>query len=518
MDNDNKIENTELTPAQRHKDVLLFLNKELDNLQTHSGNTNTYNLEKEYAKTKKNKSPFVVLLLLGCFLLTLGSAWLLSSSINKQNQSIEINLEEFDSLNLKTLLDSVTKVQDKYDNAVKKRDQAISQMESEIKKAESQRDDDLFVLESVQMVDDTAFYSRKRAIIAEYEKKVEEIKTEYEAKIELLEEDVEKYKKELASYDSSKIESAKELEKAVSSERSVQELEKKRLVESYEERIAQLETEIDAYTSNKSVRSAVEQVTSKYAKEIDRLDPIIKDQQAKDIVSEYKFKITQTYAAQDFENYWAENEVLAEDFKKYEDLYTKYKYLNKFISNVPQKNSIPGFVNTSNKLVDEMSNAFSTSMVKLLEEKNELLKQIEELEQQMEALQLQQQEELAAVAEQNALEKNALEQYYTRINYSYTNCINQMVNAADQSAVVVYATDKDSVVIYVVPRARFLIQPEITHVEVYGTQIVKGRLTSYNATEGYYKFIPCVDDEGNEVDFNLKDIVPGAFVKILSVE
>ena len=215
MDNDNKIEANELTSAQRHKDVLLFLNKELDNLQMHSGTASTYNLEKEYAKTKKNKSPFVFFMILACVLFTVGIAFILRYTINKQNQSIEINLEEFDSLNLKALLDSVTKVQDKYDNAVKKRDQAIAQMENEIKMAETKRDDDLFVLESVQLVDDTAFASRKRNIIAEYEEKVAAIKAQYEEKLVVLEADVEKYKKELASYDASKIESAKELEKAL---------------------------------------------------------------------------------------------------------------------------------------------------------------------------------------------------------------------------------------------------------------------------------------------------------------
>ena len=301
MDNDNKIEANELTSAQRHKDVLLFLNKELDNLQMHSGTASTYNLEKEYAKTKKNKSPFVFFMILACVLFTVGIAFILRYTINKQNQSIEINLEEFDSLNLKALLDSVTKVQDKYDNAVKKRDQAIAQMENEIKMAETKRDDDLFVLESVQLVDDTAFASRKRKIIAEYEEKVAAIKAQYEEKLVVLEADVEKYKKELASYDASKIESAKELEKAVSSERSVQEMERKRLVASYEERISQLEEEIKVYTSNNSVRSAVKQVTSKYAKEIERLDPVIKDAQAKEIEKEYKFKLISAFDASDYE-------------------------------------------------------------------------------------------------------------------------------------------------------------------------------------------------------------------------
>lgn len=516
MDNDNKIEANELTSAQRHKDVLLFLNKELDNLQMHSGTASTYNLEKEYAKTKKNKSPFVFFMILACVLFTVGIAFILRYTINKQNQSIEINLEEFDSLNLKALLDSVTKVQDKYDNAVKKRDQAIAQMENEIKMAETKRDDDLFVLESVQLVDDTAFASRKRKIIAEYEEKVAAIKTQYEEKFVVLEADVEKYKKELASYDASKIESAKELEKAVSSERSVQEMERKRLVASYEERISQLEEEIKVYTSNNSVRSAVKQVTSKYAKEIERLDPVIKDAQAKEIEKEYKFKLISAFDASDYEALWAENEELAQNFQQYNDLYTKYEYVYKFIADVPQKNSIPSLVSTTNKLVNEMSSTFTSTVELLQSQKEELQAQIDELNSQIQMLQEQSEKELAELSAQKELEKNAMEQYYTRVNHNYTKCIDQMVNGAGQSAVVVHAVDKDSVIMYVVPRARLLIK-EGTQVEIYSTSIIKGRILPYDDA-GYYKFAPSIDEEGNEEDFNLKDIIPGAFVKILSVE
>ena len=131
-------------------------------------------------------------------------------------------------------------------------------------------------------------------------------------------------------------------------------------------------------------------------------------------------------------------------------------------------------------------------------------------------LQEQSEKELAELSAQKELEKNAMEQYYTRVNHNYTKCIDQMVNGAGQSAVVVHAVDKDSVIMYVVPRARLLIK-EGTEVEIYSTSIIKGRILPYNDA-GYYKFAPSIDEEGNEEDFNLKDIIPGAFVKILSVE
>lgn len=516
MDNDIKIEEKQITPAQRHKDVLLFLNKELDSLQMNAGSGNTYNLEHEYAKTRKNRSPFVPLVIIGCFLITLGIAWFLSYRITKQNQSVEVNLEEFDSLNLKTLLDSVTKVQDKYDNAVKKRDQAVSQMESELKQLENKKEDELFVLASLSKVDGVSA-AKRQAIIDEYETKVAAVRAQYEEKIAELEVEIQDYKTELATYDSSKVESAKALEQAVSSERSVQELEKKRLVETYENRIAQLEADVEAFTSDKSVRSAVEQVTKKYSGEIEKLDPVVKDEQAKAIVNDYRYKITKTYDAVNYQEMWQEDEALSANLQQYQDLYTKYKYLRKFVASVPQKNSIPGLVNTTNKLVDEMSETYISSIEVLQNQKNELLAQIEALNLQMEELELQHQEEIAAMLNKNELERGALEQYYARVNYNYKDCINQLVNTADQSGVVVYATSKDSVVVFVVPRYRYLITPAGTLVEIEGVHKVSGRLIPYG-DDGFYKFVSDVDENGNEVDYNLRDITPGSFVKFVSVE
>ena len=63
MDNDIKIKESK---NQIHKDVLLFLNKELEQIQQTSDN-NTYNLEEEYGKTKNNKSPFTYIVLFICF-------------------------------------------------------------------------------------------------------------------------------------------------------------------------------------------------------------------------------------------------------------------------------------------------------------------------------------------------------------------------------------------------------------------------------------------------------------------
>ena len=114
MDNDIKIIDKKES-SQTHKDVMLFLDDELNLLQKENA-ISSYNLEEEYEKTKKNKSLFSFLILAGCLVVVIFVSWGLKRYINQKNENITVNLEEFDNLNLKGLLDSVFKVQANYDN------------------------------------------------------------------------------------------------------------------------------------------------------------------------------------------------------------------------------------------------------------------------------------------------------------------------------------------------------------------------------------------------------------------
>ena len=146
MGNDNKINQND----QRHKVVLLFLNDELNRLQT-VNSSNSYDLEKEYAKTKKNKSLFSTLLLAGSMVVVFLLAWGITAYINSKNQEITVNLEEFEGLNVKNLLDSVSKVQANYDNAMKNRTNIISDRDIALKNAEEKRERELFLIDSLNL-------------------------------------------------------------------------------------------------------------------------------------------------------------------------------------------------------------------------------------------------------------------------------------------------------------------------------------------------------------------------------
>lgn len=512
MDNDNKIKSKEIGNAQRHKDVLLFLNEELNNLQTQT-TADTYNLEREYAKTKKHKSPFTFLLIFILFLLVFLVAFVMTKSIQKQNENIKVNLEEFTDLNLQSLLNSVTKVQDQYDNTINQIDLYKLTMNNSLKEAESKREDDLFILQSIEELDETASAAQKKAINAEYQAKIRKIKQEYEPKIAELEKQAEEYKKKLETFDDETIESARENEKVIDSERKLQELERKKIIDMYESRIEDLQKQITQKKSFSGVRSAVNQVSGKYSAEINKLDPVLKDEKADQIIKDERFSITKTFNSDFIIRFNSiEDEEILENFAEYQDFYDKYKYLRAAVAKIPQKNSIPQYVNTTNKIVDKMSDNYTETVLRLYKEKVQLNKDLLEAQKTIEDNKASYEQKLLEL--QNTYNQNLtnLDTNYKRSATAYEECITQMLNLTEHNAVVVSCFTKDDIRVFVVPRARYLVKSNKVKVEIYGTKVISGTLVSTNSN--YYKFI-AQNEEDAPMDFDLREIMPGAIVKIL---
>ncbi|MBR5645302.1 MAG: hypothetical protein IKX23_01520 [Treponema sp.] len=507
MDNGNKIAK-DLTPAQRHKDVLLFLNEELNNIQTRTSSVNTYDLEKEYAKTKKHKSPFAALVLIVCAAAVFGAAYLMSVIINKNNEKIEVNLEEFEDLNLRDLLNNVSKVQVNYDNAVKEKILLESQMQSEIQEAEAEKENELFVIDSLNLRSQSQINQRKWAVENAYNKKVREIKSSYEQKITTLELEIDNYKKELDSYDAAMLESAKEQEQALNSQRKVQEMEIERITKMYEDRITELQNTIsnDRNAKGKNVRNAVGEVAGRYKTELNNLDPVLKDSKADSIIDNAKNKNAQVMNARTFAgDNNISNETVISNISEYQAIYDDYKYLKKPVSSLPQKNSIPEYVNTMDMLVDQMSQTFLSTLNELNNDNLNLKAEIAKLNENVKNLNQEKEALNQRIASLGTTYKNRLD--------IYTDCISELILYTPFNAVVVTATDKDNITIYVAPKARYLVTENGTPVEIVGLENVRGKI--YPFGQDYFLFMPELDAEGNPVNFNLSNVKPGAQVKIL---
>ena len=405
MDNDNKINEENLSLKDRnkiHQEVMLFLGDELENIHK-SSKGQTYDIEKEYGKTKKNKSPFVALILTGCFVVVIGVSFMIHRIVSAKNSEIQVSLQKFDDLNLKGLLDTVSVAQSNYDNAIKTKATIEADMESKLKTANENYENEVFVLDSLKL-SESQYNDRVEELKKQYNDIVTEIHKEFDESIAQAEKQIQEYKKQLAEFDTAKIEAAREQEKALNSERQLRKLETEKLTKEYEDRIAEINNSMQELRlkSNEEIRNTVKEVTNKYQAEIDTLDPKLNDENANSIIQEagmyevYNFDGKKLFAESEIDSEIIENAV-----NVYQNIYDEYDYIDKTVASIPQKNSIPEYVKTSRTLVNAMGKTFYTTAMSLYDETVELNQEIEYRNEQIE----EKNQEIKKINEDFALER-----------------------------------------------------------------------------------------------------------------
>ena len=493
MGNDNKI-TEEQKSNQIHKEVMLFLGKELERIHQTSSEQ-TYNIEKEYAKTRKNHSPFSALMLIGCFLVVLAIAFIITKTISSKNEDISVSVAAFDDLNLKNLLNTVGAAQTNYENAVKKRATIEGDMSVKLKAADETRTNDLFVIESM-----TRLTKKKKAELeAEADKKYKEavaaIHEEYDGQLVQADKEIQEYKSQLAEFDAAKVQAAQEKEKALDTERRVKELEQKKIKDQYELRISELNQKLadTQKRSSEDMRRAVGSVSEQYQAEIALLDPKLNDSKAGKIIAE-----TKKSSAADFNGASALNArgitstQLTGAMNDYQKLYDDYKYLDKAVAALPQKNSIPSYVAASRKLVNQMGAAFTNTAVSLYNENVELNGKINSLS-----------GELAESQKQIKLQQASYEVAY-----------DNLLSLAKTNAVLVYATNYENMRVYIAAKARYLITENGADAEFKADKTIKGKIL--RAGDDSFYFEVGSDKNGERLEVNFESIAPGTPVKILS--
>lgn len=381
MDNDNKINEENLVLNDKneiHQEVMLFLGEELENIHK-SSKGQTYDIEEEYGKTKKHKSPFVTLILISCFVVVIGISFMIHKIVSVKNSEIQVNLQKFDDLNLKGLLDTVSSAQNNYDNAVKTKTTIEANMEAKLKSASESYENELFVLESLKL-SKSQYNERLEELKNQYNESVIEIHKEFDESIAQSEKQIQEYKKQLAEFDTAKIEAAREQEKALNSERQLRKLETEKLTKKYEDRIAEINNSMEEMRlkNNEEMRRTVMEVTNKYQAEIDTLDPQLNDENANIIIQEVSMYEADNFAGKKL---LAEVEIDSEKVKNavntYQNLYDEYDYIDKTVASIPQKKSIPQYVKTSRTLVNSMGETFYNTTMALYDETVELNREIE---------------------------------------------------------------------------------------------------------------------------------------------
>lgn len=493
MDYDYKINKEQ--PKNIHNEVMLFLGDELERIHQESA-AQSYDLEKEYEKTKHHKNYFGLIVLACTLVCVLGVTWGISAVISKHDKEVTVSLAEFDDLNLKGLLDSVAKVQNQYDNALKTKMNLENDLDTAIRAADNKFEDDVFIIDSMKIRSKSEREKRVNAAKAEQRAAISKAHEMYDSQIALAEKELAEYKAQLEEYNTTKIEAAKETEKLLDSERQLRALQEKEITDKYEKRISELETSIqDLRRQNtENMRKSVSEVADKYLEEIDLLDPVIKNEEADAVIQSTLENPTPDYnAAAALEQKEIKNERMVGFYNEYQTLYNNYQMFDQAVKALPQKNSIPSYVAASHEVVNQMSKAYVETTSLLHDENVELKGKVDQLNRAVET------------------ERNNAVKTIKQTQEGYETVCASLLTAAKASAIILTAGD-NGIEVYVAPDLRSSITEDGVDAEFKAGKSVKGKI--YPKKTGNYLFKAALDKDGNPLPVDMSKVEVGTVVRI----
>ena len=256
MDNDHKV-------IIQKPEVKLFLQDDVYAFNREK--PQVYDLEKEFAKVKAQKKhtilwPLIILFIISA-LLTFG----ITRYITYQNRQISVNVDVFEDINLRKLLDMVSRLEEQVKQAKNNKARAETRLQTELETALAEKDAEIFTIQALPI---SAREKNKKIaeIEANYEIQVAEINTRYTAEFEALDLEIESLQEQINAYDSANVERAQQQQAAIDSQRQLFELEKQQLTENYENTINQLQTQVDTMKAEElSIRKKItEEISREY--------------------------------------------------------------------------------------------------------------------------------------------------------------------------------------------------------------------------------------------------------------
>lgn len=278
MANDNKIK---IGKAE----VKLFLSNEM--LPSENDSPILYDLEAEYAKTKKRKSLFTIWVLLACTAVVVLLTFCVTKYIEYKNNNLSVGIQVFEDLNLKNLLDVVSRTEGTMKEVTNKKIQLESEKHSLVSQAEVKKQGDLELLDSLRL-SSSERKKREQAINQEYEQEMKLISEKYDSQINICSIQIEELQAQLSSYDKKNVEMAQQQEAAINSQRQIFELEKAEMEELHKQNISDLQNQMTTMQKQMldSRNASLDALTVQYEAEIAKLDPILDYPIANQIVAD----------------------------------------------------------------------------------------------------------------------------------------------------------------------------------------------------------------------------------------
>jgi len=235
MENDDKMRNK----GSKTQLIEKFLEEESDSSVTIP---KLYNLEDEFEKTKKNKNLLFVLSVFLFIAFTVSVTFLITRYIEYRSLQVKIDIEDFQDLNLKDVLDTAKKNETDLNNAKRELSDLNTKLQNEIQNIKNDIQSQLDMTAEKKMPKlekDTAV----EKINDSFKKRIEVADKKYSSLIKDKEVNIRILQRKIAEYDKKQINVAKKNEEIVFNQQKLYELKIAKLTRNYESHIRYLKND-----------------------------------------------------------------------------------------------------------------------------------------------------------------------------------------------------------------------------------------------------------------------------------
>jgi DNA repair exonuclease SbcCD ATPase subunit len=241
MDNDREITKADQTTDIVERSKMVFLREIINEF---SRRQQQYDLESEFARTRKNRTIAIPLIIAGLILVFGVLVTLVTQYIQTSSLAIQVDIDDFADVNLRDILDEAQRLQNQLDSAERELQALRENTETQIRQVERARDRDIGLLAESDLTANQRV-TRERQLRAAAEQEIERITAESREEIAAFEERIEGLRSDIAQYDSRRLEQAREQEEVLNNQQSLFELEMNELRGRYETQISRLTSEYE---------------------------------------------------------------------------------------------------------------------------------------------------------------------------------------------------------------------------------------------------------------------------------
>lgn len=262
--------------AEVHQQVDLLLKKELL-LIAGDDRSESFSILTEYPKTMKNRVGFLWehmwKRLIICFCVVLAITLILISFVQKANRGLSVQVNEFENLNLTSLLNKVSDIDQKIQNAENEKKSLEAKRAAEIERIENNNSLALKQLSAMNIKNPRLRNQRLQEIQDEYNAELASVE-KYNKLIATCNENIRMYTSQRNEFDAGRVQQVEKQKAILNSERFLHEKEKQKIIDDYEGRLEEGRRELKA--TLEADRERQERIV---AQTIEEYDPAVSREQ-----------------------------------------------------------------------------------------------------------------------------------------------------------------------------------------------------------------------------------------------